>query len=99
VLAGEGGDELFAGYPKYAGRSLWRDFISAFPAEVTQTWSAGFLTVRRRLKAALEALSVPEEAQRAATWFASFSSREREAALSRRMFLAQVRPGPSRASF
>ena len=44
---------------------------------------------QRRLKIALEALSVRNEAERSATWFASFSRREREALFSPD-FLAQV---------
>ena len=35
VLAGEGGDELFAGYPKYAADRL-AGLVSALPQEVTQ---------------------------------------------------------------
>jgi asparagine synthase (glutamine-hydrolysing) len=88
VLAGEGGDELFAGYPKYAVDRL-AELVSAFPAEVTQALVRWLPYRQRRLKVALEALSVADEGQRAATWFASFSSEER-AALFAPDFLAQV---------
>jgi asparagine synthase (glutamine-hydrolysing) len=88
VLAGEGGDELFAGYPKYAVDRL-AGLVSAFPTEVTQALVRWLPYRQRRLKVALEALSVPDEAHRAATWFASFSSEEREA-LFAPDFLAQV---------
>jgi asparagine synthase (glutamine-hydrolysing) len=90
VLAGEGGDELFAGYPKYAVDRL-AGLVSAFPAEVTQALVRWLPYRQRRLKVALEALSVPDEAQRAAAWFASFSREEREA-LFAPDFLSQVDP-------
>jgi asparagine synthase (glutamine-hydrolysing) len=88
VLAGEGGDELFAGYPKYAADRL-AGVVSAFPKEVTQTLARWLPYRQRRAKLALEALSIRNEAERSATWFASFSREEREALFSRD-FLAQV---------
>jgi asparagine synthase (glutamine-hydrolysing) len=88
VLAGEGGDELFAGYPKYAADRL-AGVVSAFPQEVTQTIARWLPYRQRRAKLALEALSIRDEAERSATWFASFSREEREALFSRD-FLAQV---------
>ena len=88
VLAGEGSDELFAGYPKYAADRL-AGLVSAFPQEVTGTISRWLPFRQRRAKLALEALSIPDEAERSATWFASFSRLEREALFSPD-FLAQV---------
>ncbi len=88
VLAGEGSDELFAGYPKYAADRL-AGLVSAFPTEVTGTISRWLPFRQRRVKLALEALSIPDEAERSATWFASFSRQEREALFSPD-FLAQV---------
>jgi len=78
VLAGEGGDELFAGYPKYAADRL-AGFVSALPREITQTLARWLPYRGRRLRLALETLSIADEAERSATWFASFSREEREA--------------------
>jgi asparagine synthase (glutamine-hydrolysing) len=88
VLAGEGSDELFAGYPKYAADRL-AGLVSAFPPEVTGAIVRWLPYRQRRVKLALEALSIPEEAERSATWFASFSRQEREALFSLD-FLKQV---------
>ncbi|HLW78829.1 MAG TPA: asparagine synthase (glutamine-hydrolyzing), partial [Terriglobia bacterium] len=90
VLAGEGGDELFAGYPKYAADRL-AGIVSALPEEVTQAIARWLPYGQRRARLALEALSIPDEAERSATWFASFSRREREALFSPD-FLASVDP-------
>ncbi len=88
VLAGEGGDELFAGYPKYAADRL-AGLVSALPEEVTQTIVRWLPYRQRRIRLALEALSIRDEAERSATWFASFSRQEREALFAPE-FLAQV---------
>ncbi len=88
VLAGEGGDELFAGYPKYAADRL-AGVVSALPQDMTRTLARWLPYRQRRAKLALEALSIRDEAERSATWFASFSREEREALFSRD-FLAQV---------
>ncbi len=88
VLAGEGGDELFAGYPKYAADRL-AGLVSAFPKEMTRAIVRWLPYRQRRVRVALEALSIRDEAERSATWFASFSRGEREA-LFAPDFLAQV---------
>jgi asparagine synthase (glutamine-hydrolysing) len=90
VLAGEGGDELFAGYPKYAADRL-AGFVSALPREMTRTLARWLPYRGRRLRLALETLAIPDEAERSATWFASFSREEREA-LFAPDFLAAVDP-------
>jgi asparagine synthase (glutamine-hydrolysing) len=77
VLAGEGGDELFAGYPKYAADRL-AGVVSALPPKVTRALIRWLPYGQRRAKIALEALSIRDEAERSATWFASFSREERE---------------------
>lgn len=88
VLAGEGGDELFAGYPKYAADRL-AGFVSALPHEMTSTLARWLPYRGRRLRLALETLSIADEAERSATWFASFSRDEREALFAPE-FLAAV---------
>lgn len=90
VLAGEGSDELFAGYPKYAADRL-AGLISALPPELTKALGRWLPYHQRRAKLALETLSIADEAERAATWFASFSRLERESLFSPD-FLAQVDP-------
>jgi asparagine synthase (glutamine-hydrolysing) len=88
VLAGEGGDELFAGYPKYAADRL-AGLVSALPQEVTGAIARWLPYRQRRVKLALETLSIRDEAERSATWFASFSREERETLFSPD-FLGQV---------
>jgi len=88
VLAGEGGDELFAGYPKYAADRL-AGLVSALPQEVTRAIARWLPYRQRRVRLALEALSIRDEAERSATWFASFSREERDSLFSPE-FLAQV---------
>ncbi|HTS71837.1 MAG TPA: asparagine synthase (glutamine-hydrolyzing) [Terriglobia bacterium] len=90
VLAGEGGDELFAGYPKYAADRL-AGLVSTLPPQVTRTLIRMLPFHQRRIKIALEALSIRDEAERSATWFASFSREEREVLFAPE-FLAQVDP-------
>jgi len=75
VLTGEGGDELFAGYGRYAGERyapVFRhipDFIKSMALQST-TWVKGF----RRSRAALYALSQSDEASRLANWIPMFNS-------------------------
>jgi len=88
VLAGEGGDELFAGYPKYAADRL-AGVVSAFPSEITRALIRWLPYRQHRAKTALEALSIRDEAERSVTWFASFSREERESLFAPE-FLAQV---------
>ncbi len=88
VLAGEGSDELFAGYPKYVADRL-AGLVSAFPQEITRLVGRWLPYRHRRAKLALEALSIRKESERAATWFASFT-REERLALFAPEFLAQV---------
>jgi asparagine synthase (glutamine-hydrolysing) len=90
VLAGEGGDELFAGYPKYAADPL-AGLVAALPQAVTRALVRRLPYSQRRAKTALEALSIRDEAERSATWFASFSREERENLFAPE-FLAQVDP-------
>ena len=88
VLAGEGGDELFAGYPKYPADRLAK-LVSRIPLSLTRT-VAGWLPYRqRRARLAIEALSTRDDAERAAAWFASFLPHERCEVFSRD-FLAEV---------
>ncbi len=91
VLAGEGGDELFAGYPKYAADRL-AGLFSSLPRGAARALIRWLPHGQRRVKVALEALSVANEAERSVAWFAAFSREERES-LFAPDFLAQVDPG------
>jgi len=88
VLAGEGGDELFAGYPKYAADRL-AGLVAAFPQEVIRRLTDWLPYRQRRARLALASLSIRDEAERSVSWFASFSREEREALFAPE-FLAQV---------
>lgn len=84
ILSGEGGDELFAGYPKYrAARAVAG--ASALPADL-RAW--GVSALERRLPAslgrariALRAAGAATRAEQYRTWFAPFTERERRSLL------------------
>lgn len=81
LLSGEGSDEIFAGYPKYAWakRAAWAD---ALPAGLRE---AAFRAVERSIprgaakaRIALRAMSARSEPDRFQTWFAPFTAYERD---------------------
>ena len=88
VLAGEGGDELFAGYPKYVVER-WSAWIPPAPGLLVRMLAGSLPTSQRRLKLALGAMASRNTAERAVTWFASFNRDERHNLFSRD-FLARV---------
>lgn len=73
VLTGEGGDELFAGYARYAGEQ-YSGYFRGLPSPAAK--SLRYLSERlpglRRAKIAISALSFRNEAQRFANWFPMF---------------------------
>ena len=85
VLTGEGGDELFAGYPKYAVDPLARR-LAALPALVREPLlrhGVDRLPFRfRKLQVVARSARFRDEAERLAAWFAGFAGEERRRLLS-----------------
>jgi asparagine synthase (glutamine-hydrolysing) len=83
VLTGEGGDELFAGYARYAGERLSPLFKLLPKAAKSLVLAASAqLPGLRRQKLALFALCQSDEATRFVNWFPLFNSEMKEALLS-----------------
>jgi asparagine synthase (glutamine-hydrolysing) len=83
VLTGEGGDELFAGYARYAGERLSPLFKLLPAAAKSLVLSASSsLPGLRRQKLALNALCQPEEAARFVNWFPLFNVEMKHALLT-----------------
>jgi len=81
VLTGEGGDELFAGYPKYAVDPLAR-LLAALPAgprDALLKHGADRLPFRfRKLQVVARSARFRLESERFAAWFAGFAGEERD---------------------
>ncbi|PYU63735.1 MAG: asparagine synthase (glutamine-hydrolyzing) [Acidobacteria bacterium] len=83
VLTGEGGDELFAGYARYAGERLSPLFRHLPRAAKSVALAAcGCVPGLRRQKLALYALCQPDEVNRLVNWFPLFNSEAKQALLS-----------------
>ena len=87
LLSGEGADELFAGYPKYAYDWL-AQYTAAAPAWLRQ--GAGSVIARlperyRRVSIAARALLEADEARRWCNWFGAFTDDEKLGLLASRV--------------
>lgn len=83
VLTGEGGDELFAGYARYAGEKFAPAFqrIPAFARDAALA-VGGRLPGMRRAKIALFALNQTDELERMTNWFPLFNRDQKAQLLS-----------------
>jgi asparagine synthase (glutamine-hydrolysing) len=79
ILSGEGGDELFGGYPKYRLADV-TGWSGVAPAAVRRTLfgavERGLPAKANRLRIAVRAQTAPTMADRLATWFAPFTGYE-----------------------
>ncbi len=77
MLTGEGGDELFAGYPKCAA-DLYSRYLDWMPRGMRKGLLRGAASLlpfsKRRLRVALENLSLADPAERYVSWFSAFDS-------------------------
>ena len=99
VLTGEGGDELFAGYARYAGEQF-SPIFKRIPAPVRSAMlsMSGMLPGMRRQKLALYALCQQDEVTRLLNWFPLFNS-DMKAALVSDSFSREVQRDIARESF
>jgi asparagine synthase (glutamine-hydrolysing) len=82
VLSGEGGDEILAGYPKYAFEHYLGHWLRKLPSSLLLAWAAALPFRLRRMQLALECASEVDRFERYAAWFGAFTSRQRQEILT-----------------
>ncbi|HWL80064.1 MAG TPA: asparagine synthase (glutamine-hydrolyzing) [Roseomonas sp.] len=92
VLSGEGADEAFAGYPKYAAQAAAHSApgraVLSLPGarNALGTVARALPASLRRAQTMLEAFALQERFERHAAWFGAFSADERREILSPALF-------------
>ena len=77
VLSGEGSDEVFAGYPKYAFEDLIRRRFGFVPPSLAAGVARLMPFGMRRAQLALECMAQADPMERHAAWFGGFPGAER----------------------
>ena len=81
LLSGEGSDELFGGYPKYAF-DRFEPIVRITPKAVMSLATHLLPARMRRIEVALKSLAEPDAATRWAQWFSPFTPAEKRRLLS-----------------
>jgi asparagine synthase (glutamine-hydrolysing) len=76
LLSGEGSDELFGGYPKYA-YDRFSPLVSSLPGELSRRIGSRLPGKFRRVEVALMSLRLGDPIERWAQWFSPFTTREK----------------------
>lgn len=76
LLSGEGSDELFAGYPKYA-YDRFAPIVSLLPGWITQLTGHLLPSRFRRIEVVLRSLCERDPSDRWAQWFSPFTKQEK----------------------
>ncbi|MHC4396283.1 MAG: asparagine synthase (glutamine-hydrolyzing) [Planctomycetota bacterium] len=76
LLSGEGSDEIFAGYPKYA-YDRFSPMVNLLPKRLTQQVERILPSKFRRVEVALKSLCEKDPAERWSQWFSPFTKQEK----------------------
>jgi asparagine synthase (glutamine-hydrolysing) len=76
LLSGEGSDELFGGYPKYA-YDRFAPLVGLLPRGLSRLIASRLPGRLRRVEVAMRSLCERDRAQRWAQWFSPFTAREK----------------------
>jgi asparagine synthase (glutamine-hydrolysing) len=82
VLSGEGSDEIFAGYPKYAFQRRFAGPLSVLPPALLEGVAHALPFRLRRAQLALRTAAQRDRLERHASWFGAFGPAERNALLA-----------------